>query len=353
MSNLQPADNYPGEQPEAEYKTAEELGLDLTRLPQSDVQAKERHERWKSEDPYPEIEPALLNSADLFDYLAMTGMVHPLEINPLKVDEILKPASCGIRIGGECIYWTYEPEREDPTVKTTLELDANGVLTLPPNSIVYASIAPTIRLPNYIAARFNLSIKYVYQGLLVGTGPLVDPGFDRKIQLPLHNLTSSSCQVPASDAVLWMEFTKLSPNDDWMGEGGQPRQGRYVTFPDRKKEGRSGLDAYIKHATGGQPVLSSIPEAVGVAKEAAKEAADEAKDARESSRRFQFWTFVAVVIAVITAGIGLAAYIHDVESGIKDDASTAVRHSNELEKELHDLEAKIAEEAAPRQPSAR
>ncbi len=353
MSSSQLADGDFGERPEAKYKTVEELGLDLTRLPQSDAQAKERHERWKSEDPYPEIEPALLNSADLFDYLATTGMVHPLEINPLKVDEMLKPASCGIRIGGECVYWTYESGREDPTVKRTVELDANGVLELPANSIVYASVAPTIRLPDYIAARFNLSIKYVYQGLLVGTGPLVDPGFDRKIHLPLHNLTSSSCQIPASDAVLWMEFTKLSPNDDWNGEGGRPRHGRYVAFPERKKEGRSGLDAYIRHATGGRPVLSSIPEAVGVAKAAAKASADEAKNARESSRRFQFWTFVAVVIAVITAGIGLAAYIHDLESGIQNDASTAVRHANELEKELNELEQEIAQKAESRQPHAR
>jgi deoxycytidine triphosphate deaminase len=320
---------------ETKYITAEELGLDLGRLPQSDHEAEERFEKWKETDPFPEIEPALLNSADLFDYLSTVGMVHPLDINPLKVDETLKPASCGIRIGGTCIYWAYEPDREDPKQKTTIELDHNGVLTLPPNSIVYATIAPTIRLPKYIAARFNLSIKYVYHGLLVGTGPLVDPGFDRKIHIPLHNLTSSSCKIPASDAVLWMEFTKLSPHESWNKEGRTPEYGRYVSFPARKTEGRPGFDAYITHATGGEPVLSSIPEQVGVASTAAKDAAEQAKMARRSSLKFQAGTAAAIALAVTAVIIGIVTYINDVQNGVTSDANTAVRHSNELERELN------------------
>lgn len=62
---------------------------------------------------------------------------------------------------------------------------------VPRNSLVYIKLREWLRLPFYIIGRHNLKIDYVYQGLLLGTGPQVDPGYMGKLYIPLHNLRST------------------------------------------------------------------------------------------------------------------------------------------------------------------
>jgi hypothetical protein len=45
---------------------------------------------------------------------------------------------------------------------------------------------------------------------LLGTGPLVDPGFHGKLLVPLHNLTSDEYTIRGDEGLIWMEFTKTS-----------------------------------------------------------------------------------------------------------------------------------------------
>ncbi len=58
--------------------------------------------------------------------------------------------------------------------------------------------------------RFNLKVKHVYKGLLLGTGPIVDPGFKGKLHIPLHNLTSNDYEFKYKEELIQVEFTKLS-----------------------------------------------------------------------------------------------------------------------------------------------
>ena len=53
-------------------------------------------------------------------------------------------------------------------------------LTVGANSIVFVECDLDFRLPDFIALRFNLQIRHVHRGLLLGTGPLVDPGYRGK-----------------------------------------------------------------------------------------------------------------------------------------------------------------------------
>ena len=70
------------------------------------------------------------------------------------------------------------------------DISEDGSFELPPNTISFIQIEPKIRLPDYIAIRFNLRITHVHRGLLLGTGPLIDPGFSGIPLIPLHDLTS-------------------------------------------------------------------------------------------------------------------------------------------------------------------
>ena len=139
---------------------------------ESDAEADARYERWRSHDPFPEIPPALLNSADLQDYVETTGMISPFTLEP----DTLKPASYAIPLEGEVLFWEEDFDERSgkrTQVKRCIELKPGDHLRLKHNPIVYVTLAPVLRLPNYIAARFNLTIMDIYRGLLVGTAALI------------------------------------------------------------------------------------------------------------------------------------------------------------------------------------
>jgi deoxycytidine triphosphate deaminase len=315
-----------------DHISATQVGLDLNILPTSDADAQSRYDRWKGRDPFPEIDPALLNTADLLDYIATTGMIYPFDPDPSQLEDWLKPASCGIPLGGRYIYWRYEglgSERKRELVKIDRQLGSDGEVELPANSIVYATLAPTFRLPDYIAARFNLSINFVYRGLLVGTGPLVDPGFQGRLSIPLHNLTAYPCKVMARDAVLWMEFTKLSTNDAWRTKRSQARHGRYVPFPKRKLI-RNDVAYYVDRARGGEAIVSSIPKLV-------EKAAEEARKARQASVRLNWIGGVSLVVALVT----ILAFVWTVKFGTDENVDHAVDNSRVAVDRVTRLETKL------------
>jgi hypothetical protein len=55
-------------------------------------------------DPFPDIQPALLNSADIYDYIAETGMIAPF------YPASLKPASYEASLLGSLIWWDENKE---------------------------------------------------------------------------------------------------------------------------------------------------------------------------------------------------------------------------------------------------
>ena len=158
----------------------------------------------KSIDPFPKIPPALLNSADIADYVAQTGMIFPFD------PAMLGPASYEMVLGGEYLYWN-----EDGNECSRKELANGEKLVLRKNSITYVSVRETFRLPDYIAIRFNLRVKHVHRGLLLGTGPLVDPGFHGNLMIPIHNLTDNDYTITSGVDLISTEFTKISTNVLW------------------------------------------------------------------------------------------------------------------------------------------
>jgi deoxycytidine triphosphate deaminase len=137
--------------------------------PVDEADAEECVKKCGSWDPLPKIAPSLLNSADIYEYVAKTGMIAPFY--PWAV----KPASYEASLLGPLIWWN---EKNEPQYR---ELGEGEVFTLQKNSIAFVSVEPTLRIPDYIALRFNLHITHVHRGLLLGTGPLVDPGFVGKL----------------------------------------------------------------------------------------------------------------------------------------------------------------------------
>ena len=120
---------------------------------QNDEEAKHRFSIYKSKDPFPEIPPALLNSADIFDYVAKTGMIYPFNPSETK----LKSASYEIDLFGEIHFW------DDKKKKQVIKLEKGKRFPLEKNSIAFVSLETIFRLPDYIALRFNFRIKHVHR----------------------------------------------------------------------------------------------------------------------------------------------------------------------------------------------
>jgi deoxycytidine triphosphate deaminase len=302
------------------------------RFAATDAEAEARYARWKGRDPYPDIPSALLNSADFVDYVSATGMIHPFEPQ----DRRLKPASYLVDIGGPYVYWDRNGE------KVRGELTSGKAFTLPRNTIAFVSLQPNFRLPEYIAFRFNLQIKYIHAGLLVGTGPLVDPGFVGSLLLPLHNLTDNDYAISVDDGLVWMEFTKVSPVTRWSDwtqgkpdEGGEQealpapvRAGVYAPFPEAKKR-RTTIDPYLIAAFPGS-IRSSIPA--------------EIEKSRRSVRRlsgFGIAGILAIIVTLVVLMINVLQLVNSSNALVEGVTPASTESVSELRSEVLRLEDQV------------
>jgi len=332
-----------------------------SRFAESNEDAKQRYSQYKSRDPFSQIEPALLNSADIEDYVATTGMLYPFD--PTK----LISASYEVPFDGEVYQW--DGEIQSDIIKIA---DAGG-FTLKQNSIAYVWLNTTFRLPDYIALRFNLVIKHVHKGILLGTGPLVDPGYEGKLLIPLHNLTSNEYRISENEGLIWIEFTKISKNERWVENKTQvQRLGQYRPMPEEKKNLHPKY--FFERAVQGRPIRSSIPEALRNSALMAENARKSAESAAEKSdqikketearidtikeewrnqiSRIQWITILASIVAIGTILITVilanratmqlvqtsTKYVNDVKSDFQAQQKQLIEKMEYLEKQIHSYE---------------
>ena len=281
--------------------------------------AKKTKDQWLWVDPDPDVGPGMLLS-DRIEFYAKLGMIVDFK------DKNLKPASYGLTLGDECyVQGKYDHVTNMP----------DRTLVIKPNSYVVVTVAEELRMPFYIAGRFNLKIDMVYQGLLLGTGPQVDPGFPGHLYCPLHNISSRDIPIKFGDRFATIDFIKTTPftkngtssapfdnvlsEDELRNEEGREQlkgfaRNPLVLFPLNKKR-RKSLHDYIREATGcdkpgvKEPeILSSVnaiqreakaaQEAAGRAEEQVKVAAEKAEEQVKNSVRFAQLIQLALVVAL-------------------------------------------------------
>lgn len=225
----------------------------------------DRYAAFHNQDPYHQIPPSLLHSGHLASYALACGMIEPFDR-----EQLTKPATYLVTVEGECRY----VDETGTTVRFYLSSnpaarqkhpDVRDYVRIAPNSVCFLTLAPEFRLPAYLGARFNLLIRDVYRGLLVGTGPLVDPGFTGRLSIPIHNFTSREYYFRADEGLVYFEFTKLG----WSNDPQSPPLPSWLPAPidvqppfPRSKTRRRTLDDYLTDATGGGPPASSIGAAL-------------------------------------------------------------------------------------------
>ena len=271
-------------------------------------------------DPLPEIESGLLNSADIRRYVDKECLLE----KDTFCSERMKPASYELRFLGDLYHWDEEDGRLQKRYSKIAEGDS---VVLGKNSISYLWTEEKLRLPEYIAARFNLRIQDVHKGILLGTGPLIDPGFGGRLLIPLHNLTDNDYMFKGGEGIIWVEFTKVSKNDYWLQNGKKrERPANLVEFPSWKVIGdpHEYLDkAGVMNAGGVQSALKG-------ALEGAKGAAKNAKVAAESARRRVTLLTGLGIIGIVGVIVGVVAVMlsaYQLSYPVRDEV---YRHSDRI-----------------------
>lgn len=280
-------------------------------------EADRRSKKYRNIDPFPLIPRALLSSEHIQAYVRETGMIYPFESR----SGSLKSASYEVRAGGQFIYWGEDGK------KIVQAIEQSGTFTLLRNSISYVQIEPDFLLPLYIAVRFNLRITHVHRGLLLGTGPLVDPGFHGKLLIPLHNLTSDEYTIRADEGLIWMEFTKTSPFAKDAGLTDCPRDEFKATEPQKNNQPP---EYYFDRASKNRPIRSSIPVVVADAERLARSAVDSAQRAEVANRIFVGAGILAIagaIVALYSLVTGVNANVlatHNLIKSVSDQAGQAL-----------------------------
>jgi deoxycytidine triphosphate deaminase len=169
-------------------------------------------EKYLWEDPLLENErfkdkmgPVLL-ADEIREYVEKYGLL--IADKDYFFEKNLKGASYSMRPDPEGA-WQYNEQGEQS--KVDIEEDDKGkYYRVKQNSLVYIRLQQQLILPFYIIGRHNLTIKYVYQGLLLGTGPQVDPGWRGKLYIPLHNLTNRDVKVYLDESFVSIDFVRTS-----------------------------------------------------------------------------------------------------------------------------------------------
>ena len=219
-------------------------------------------EKWLWIDPFEKNDDlkkrldsgAVLLAEDILRYIGYNLLIDKTDFDAGK--------SVGAKLKGASYTMTPDPDEgwmvdeNNKLVKLKVTEDPSGLhFVVPRHSLVFIRLKQRLRVPYYMIGRHNLKIRYVYQGLLLGTGPQVDPGFVGKLYIPLHNFTTSDVNVYLNDSFVSIDFARTPPLcfDKGVPETLDDLYEKYEStkwlFDRKKLQGRARLTDYLDGKT--------------------------------------------------------------------------------------------------------
>ena len=139
--------------------------------------------------------------------MLMSNAVIPraIETKDLVIDNYdercLQPASYDMRLGEEAMT-SSRRERINPAEK--------GLLTISPGDFALVTTHERISLSTKIAGHIGLRSFYAKKGLIILSGPQIDPGFRGILVIGLSNLSPRDIVIPYKSAFCTVEFFSLA-----------------------------------------------------------------------------------------------------------------------------------------------
>ena len=200
----------------------------------------------------------------------------------------LRAATYDMRIGGPVSIWT-NGKKDDVELVEIPDLSNNKVtyIELAPNSLTFVTTIEKFKLPEDIIARYNLKSKWVHRGLLLGTGPIVDPQLHSNLLIPIHNFSNRHVRLDYGQELISVEFTKTANPTDIIRFG--EHECKYI-------ENRSQFDfkKYLKDISE-MRIESSVSSTLN-------EHAELFSEYKKKISRFEIWGFITIFAAIVGVG---------------------------------------------------
>jgi deoxycytidine triphosphate deaminase len=162
---------------------------------------KEIERKILEELPCPEddalIRPGVLLSDEIERYVNKFKLLDPF------YPENLKAAGYELTVGDEYAIGGKIAKLEDEPGKREV--------TIPPFEVLIIKTRERINMPRFLIARWNIRVKWAYEGLLWVGGPQVDPGFVGHLSCPIYNLSNKEVTLRFGEPIALMDFVTTTP----------------------------------------------------------------------------------------------------------------------------------------------
>lgn len=119
----------------------------------------------------------------------------------------LRLSSYDLTVGDEY----YDGPKDKTNTVTTEHLRPGQAFTIPPHGVCFILAAEHIALPADITARVSLRMTLIYRGLVMTAQPPFDPGYDGKVIVMIHNLSTQPHHLQRGQRIATIEFARVSP----------------------------------------------------------------------------------------------------------------------------------------------
>ena len=122
------------------------------------------------------------------------------DISKEELSDCLDAASYKLRLGNEAHVggkWT--------------QISKKKPLVIPAHQVAVVKTHESVNLPRFLIARWNLRVKWVYEGLLWVGGPQVDPGWQGTLYCPIYNLAEREVVIRYKERFFTMDFSRTTP----------------------------------------------------------------------------------------------------------------------------------------------
>ena len=208
--------------------------------------------------------------------------------------------------------------------------DEKKYLVFAPNSLTFITTYEEFALTRDIIARFNLKTKFVHRGLILGTGPMVDPEFHGKLLIPIHNFSNTEVKIPFKDRVLSVEFTKTLDTSNFNG---------YDYVENKNKYGDP--EKYLKNIG---EVESCFYQIINEQGEKIKKQTEQLKEQNKYSSEFiksYFNKYRKLSIVILIASVIIFAFLWQVMNNLNTTLDNLLQHNINLENKLKDFRNKL------------
>lgn len=280
------------------------------------------------------------NKKDIAGSVLIHHDIKRLDIIRLAKDQKLNEdcysnASYDLRLGNE--YWIPSNHNDGNVFHNSGEKvpylcsDNNNVLKIPAFTSIVFSTYEKVKMPNNVAGRFDLRVKWALQGLILQVGTQIEPGYSGKLFGLLHNFSKKEILIPTKSRLLTAEFY-------------------YTTgpaLPAKVKDCMDDLKSFInKYAIieGSLEGFLGKIEKIRISIQETKEQIESANSKEINTRRFftSLFSSIGVAIVVGIASIYLSAVLNTtINNDQREKISSLEKNVSLLQKGYNDTNNRI------------